>query len=86
MAEPNTTPKVGTEQWATRIGVIMAVAGSAVGIGNYLRFPGLAAEHGGGAFMLPYFAALLILGIPLSWAEWTMATCAGARPNGSRSR
>ena len=69
----------GGEQFATRMGVIMAVAGSAVGIGNYLRFPGLAAEHGGGAFMLPYFVALLVLGIPLSWAEWTMGRHAGIR-------
>lgn len=69
----------GGEQWGTRIGVIMAVAGSAVGIGNYLRFPGLAMQHGGGAFMLPYFAALLILGIPLAWAEWTMGRHAGVR-------
>lgn len=69
----------GKEQFATRMGVIMAVAGSAVGIGNYLRFPGLAAEHGGGAFMLPYFVALLLLGIPLSWAEWTMGRYGGIR-------
>ncbi|MBL9085205.1 MAG: sodium:calcium symporter, partial [Planctomycetales bacterium] len=60
------------EQWGTRLGVILAVAGSAVGLGNFLRFPGQAAQNGGGAFMLPYFAALLILGIPLCWAEWTM--------------
>ncbi|HYO24939.1 MAG TPA: sodium-dependent transporter [Lacipirellulaceae bacterium] len=76
MSEQNQPPR---EQFATRMGVIMAVAGSAVGIGNYLRFPGLAAEHGGGAFMLPYFVALLLLGIPLSWAEWTMGRYAGIR-------
>ncbi|BBO33214.1 sodium-dependent transporter [Lacipirellula parvula] len=71
--------KPGGEQWTSRMGVIMAVAGSAVGIGNYLRFPGLAVEHGGGAFMLPYFVALLVLGIPLSWAEWTMGRYGGIR-------
>ena len=76
MADKQST---GGEQWSTRMGVIMAVAGSAVGIGNYLRFPGLAMQHGGGAFMLPYFAALLILGIPLAWAEWTMGRYAGIR-------
>lgn len=67
------------EQWGTRLGVILAVAGSAVGLGNFLRFPGQAAQNGGGAFMLPYFAALLILGIPLCWAEWTMGRYGGLR-------
>jgi neurotransmitter:Na+ symporter, NSS family len=66
------------EQWATRIGVILAVAGSAVGLGNFLRFPGQAAQNGGGAFMLPYFVSLLLLGIPLCWAEWTMGRYGGA--------
>ena len=50
------------EQWGTRLGVIMAVAGSAVGLGNFLRFPGQAASNGGGVFMIPYFCALLLLG------------------------
>lgn len=67
------------EQWGTRIGVILAVAGSAVGLGNFLRFPGQAAQNGGGAFLLPYFISLLILGIPLCWAEWTMGRFAGQR-------
>jgi SNF family Na+-dependent transporter len=67
------------EQWGSRIGVIMAVAGSAVGLGNFLRFPGQAAQNGGGAFMVPYFIALLILGIPMCWAEWTMGRHAGVR-------
>ena len=67
------------EQWGTRIGVILAVAGSAVGLGNFLRFPGLAAQNGGGAFLIPYFVALLLLGIPLGWAEWTMGRYGGLR-------
>ena len=67
------------EQWGTRIGVILAVAGSAVGLGNFLRFPGIAAQNGGGAFMLPYFISLLVLGVPLCWAEWTMGRHAGVR-------
>jgi neurotransmitter:Na+ symporter, NSS family len=68
-----------TGQWGSRIGVILAAAGSAVGLGNFLRFPGQAAKHGGGAFMLPYFVSLLVLGIPLAWAEWTMGRHAGVR-------
>lgn len=67
------------EQWGTRIGVILAVAGSAVGLGNFLRFPGQAAMNGGGAFMIPYFCAFLLLGLPLCWAEWTMGKYGGLR-------
>lgn len=67
------------EQWATRFGVILAVAGSAVGLGNFLRFPGQAAANGSGAFLIPYFCALLFLGIPIGWAEWTMARYGGRK-------
>lgn len=65
--------------WGTRIGLILAVSGSAVGLGNFLRFPGNAAENGGGAFMIPYFIGLLVLGIPIGWAEWTMGRYGGRR-------
>lgn len=67
------------ERWGTRLGVILAVAGSAVGLGNFLRFPGVAAANGGGAFMIPYFCALLFLGIPIGWAEWTMGRYGGRK-------
>lgn len=65
--------------WNSRIGVILAVAGSAVGLGNFLRFPGQAAEYGGGAFMLAYFISFLLLGLPICWAEWTMGRYGGQR-------
>jgi neurotransmitter:Na+ symporter, NSS family len=67
------------QEWGTRLGVILAVAGSAVGLGNFLRFPGQAAANGGGAFMIPYFCALLFLGIPIGWAEWTMGRYGGRK-------
>lgn len=67
------------EHWGSRIGVILAVAGSAVGLGNFLRFPGQAAQNGGGAFLLPYFISMFVIGIPLCWAEWTMGRYAGTR-------
>jgi neurotransmitter:Na+ symporter, NSS family len=41
------------QKWGSKLGVIMAVAGSAVGLGNFLRFPSVAAQNGGGAFMIP---------------------------------
>ncbi len=65
--------------WSTRIGVILAVAGSAVGLGNFLRFPGQAVQNGGGAFMIPYIISLLVLGLPLVWAEWAMGRFGGRK-------
>ncbi len=65
------------DRWSSRLGVIMAVAGSAVGLGNFLRFPGQAAQYGGGAFMIAYFLSLLVIGLPICWAEWTMGRMAG---------
>lgn len=67
------------ETWNSRVGVILAVSGSAVGLGNFLRFPGQAAQYGGGAFMVAYFIALLLLGLPICWAEWTMGRKAGSK-------
>jgi SNF family Na+-dependent transporter len=67
------------EAWGTRLGVILAVAGSAVGLGNFLRFPGQAAEYGGGAFMVAYFISFLIIGLPICWAEWTMGRFGGQK-------
>ncbi len=69
----------GREQWASKLGVILAVAGSAVGLGNFLRFPGLAATNGGGVFMIPYFISLILLGIPICWVEWSIGRYGGTR-------
>ena len=65
------------ESWGTKVGVILVVAGSAVGLGNFLRFPGRAALYGGGVFMIPYFISLLLLGIPICWVEWTLGRHGG---------
>jgi SNF family Na+-dependent transporter len=65
------------ERWGSRLGIILAVAGSAIGLGNFLRFPGQVAQNGGGVFMIPYFVALLVLGLPLMWIEWTIGRFGG---------
>lgn len=65
------------------MGVILAVAGSAVGLGNFLRFPVKAATYGGGAFLIPYFISFLLLGIPLAWMEWTLGRYGGRYSHGS---
>jgi len=71
------------ERWATRIGLILAMAGNAVGLGNFLRFPVQAAENGGGAFMIPYIIAFLIIGIPLMWIEWAIGRYGGSKGHGT---
>lgn len=71
------------DQWGSRIGLILAVAGNAIGLGNFLRFPVQAAQNGGGAFMIPYFIAFLLLGIPLMWIEWGIGRYGGKFRHGS---
>lgn len=66
------------QSWSSKLGVILAVTGSAIGLGNFLRFPGYAAKYGG-AFMLPYFLAFLFLGLPIAYTEWAIARYGGAR-------
>jgi len=73
----------GRDRWASRVGLILAMAGNAVGLGNFLRFPVQAAGNGGGAFMIPYFLALLLLGIPMMWVEWTIGRHGGVRGHGT---
>jgi len=65
------------ETWATRVGLILAMAGNAIGLGNFLRFPGRVALYGGGAYLLPYFLALLLLGFPIMWLEWAIGRHGG---------
>lgn len=67
------------ERWGSRIGVILAVMGSAIGLGNFLRFPGLAAQYEGGAFMIPYFISFLLLGLPIAWIEWSIGRYGGEK-------
>jgi len=57
------------QSWGNRVTFILAAVGSAVGLGNAWRFPGLAAKHGGGAFLLAYIIGMLVLGIPLLMME-----------------
>lgn len=58
------------EQWASRTGFILAAVGSAIGLGNIWRFPYMTYENGGGAFLIPYFFAMLTAGIPFMIMEF----------------
>jgi SNF family Na+-dependent transporter len=65
------------ENWGSRVGLILAMAGNAVGLGNFLRFPVQAIQNGGGAFIIPYLVCFLIMGIPLLFIEWSMGRFGG---------
>ncbi|HET7275392.1 MAG TPA: sodium-dependent transporter [Longimicrobiaceae bacterium] len=71
------------EHWGSRVGLILAMAGNAVGLGNFLRFPVQAAENGGGTFMIPYFISFIVLGIPIMWMEWGIGRYGGRYGEGS---
>lgn len=57
------------QRWGSRLTFILAAIGSAVGLGNCWRFPGLVAKHGGGAFLFVYVLAMLVMGVPLLCME-----------------
>ncbi|KAA9157541.1 sodium-dependent transporter [Microbacterium lushaniae] len=60
------------EQWTGQVGFILSAIGSAVGLGNIWRFPGVAYENGGGAFLIPYLVALLTAGIPILFLDYAI--------------
>jgi NSS family neurotransmitter:Na+ symporter len=71
------------EIWNTKVGLVFALAGNAVGLGNLLRFPVQAAQNGGGTFMIPYFVALVLMGIPLMWVELAIGRRGGVHGYGT---
>ena len=64
--------------FGSRIGAILAAAGSAVGLGNIWRFPYETGNHGGAAFILVYLACVFLLGLPIMIAEFTVGRRAKA--------
>ncbi|MBK6611989.1 MAG: sodium-dependent transporter [Sphingobacteriales bacterium] len=72
-----TTNSTNNEAWGSRVGLVLAMAGNAVGLGNFLRFPVQAIQNGGGSFIIPYLVCFLLMGIPLLFVEWSMGRYGG---------
>lgn len=70
--ETSATGAPERETWTSSTGFILAAIGSAVGLGNIWRFPGVAYESGGGAFLVPYLIALLSAGIPILFLDYAI--------------
>ncbi|MEL0107443.1 MAG: sodium-dependent transporter [Rhodospirillaceae bacterium] len=71
------------EHWGSRVGVILAAAGSAVGLGNIWKFPYLAGQHGGAAFLITYLALAFTIGISVMLCEFIIGRAARKDPIGA---
>ena len=74
------------EKFGSRFAVIMAMAGSAVGLGNIWRFPYMVGEYGGAAFVLVYTLASLLLAIPIFFAESIIGRRSGSDTFGAMQK
>ena len=72
MSSIPTTSSPAREQWSGQLGFLMAAIGTAIGLGNIWRFPGVAYTNGGGAFIVPYIVALLAAGIPFLLLDYAL--------------
>lgn len=71
------------ESFSGRFAVVAAVAGSAIGLGNVWRFPYVAGENGGGAFLLVYLVFVIAIGIPVMTSEFIIGRSAQKNPYGA---
>lgn len=73
----------GRGEWRSRVGFILAAAGSAIGLGNIWRFPAETARHGGAAFLVVYLGAVLLVGLPVMVAELAIGRRTRRNPVGA---
>jgi NSS family neurotransmitter:Na+ symporter len=78
-----TTTGAPRDTWGSKLGFILAAAGSAVGLGNIWGFPTLAAANGGGAFLVVYLLAVILVGAPVMLAELTIGRRTQRNPVGA---
>jgi len=68
---PKSAPRA-RDSWSGQTGFLLAAIGSAIGLGNIWRFPGVSYSNGGGAFLVPYLVALIFVGIPMLWLDYAV--------------
>jgi NSS family neurotransmitter:Na+ symporter len=73
------------EQWSSGTAFLLAAIGSAVGLGNIWRFPTLAGENGGGAFVLVYILCVALIGLPIVLSEVLIGRAGGHNPDSAGS-
>lgn len=71
------------ESWSSRLGFILAVAGSAIGLANIWRFPYIVGKHGGAAFIIIYLLCLAFMGFPVFISELLIGRTAQSSPTGA---
>ena len=64
-------------QWGSKLGFILASAGSAIGLGAVWKFPYMTATNGGGGFLLVFLISTILIGFPLLLAEFALGRSAG---------
>ncbi|HAW34401.1 MAG TPA: sodium-dependent transporter, partial [Alphaproteobacteria bacterium] len=76
-------PQTNRASWGSKLGLILASAGSAVGLGNLWRFPYVAGQNGGGTFLLLYLLCTFTIGITLVFAEAALGVKTKSDPTGA---
>ena len=71
------------ENWGSRIGFILAAAGSAIGLGNIWRFPYMVGKNGGAAFVVVYLLLIAVVGSTVMLAEFAVGRAARKTPVGA---
>jgi len=72
VVQGSSQPKILQDQWSSKLTFILAATGAAVGLGNIWRFPYMAGEHGGSAFVILYIAFVVLIGLPIMVSEFVI--------------
>ena len=71
------------EKWGSKLGFILAAAGSAVGIGNIWKYPHMAGQNGGSAFTIVYLICIFLVGLSIVIAEFAIGRKTQLSPVGA---